>query len=146
MSRPLAKLLSLGPRGWRDLGRAQLALYRARRRVRDEPLGSLAIRATVDPAEIAGDAQRAHEIALAVVRTAQYGTFRPFCLVQSLALRELLIAEGITGASIRIGVRRHRGVFQAHAWVRWGEHVLGDSADHVATFTEVDDLRVMGGQ
>ncbi len=145
MTHPLAKLLTLGVRGWRDLLRAQLALVRARRRVRTEPLGTLAIRDTVDPSMISGDPQRAHAIALAVVRAAERGLFRPFCLVQSLALRELLVAEGITGASIRIGVRRHRGVFQAHAWVRWGEHVLGDSADHVATFTEVDDLRVMGG-
>ncbi|MCC7003274.1 MAG: lasso peptide biosynthesis B2 protein [Gemmatimonadaceae bacterium] len=144
MTHPAAKLFALGFSGWRDLLRAQRALLRARRQLRTEPLGSLAIRASVDPATVTGDARRANEIALAVMRTAERGLFRPYCLVQSLALRELLLADGITGVSIRIGVRRHRGVFQAHAWVRWGDVVLGDSAEHVATFTEVDDLRVMG--
>lgn len=145
MSRALAKLLTLGPRGWRDLIRAQMALLRARKRLRTEPLGSLAIRDSIDPARVSGSTARAHEIALAVMRAAERGLFRPYCLVQSLALRELLTIEGITGVSIRIGVRRHRGVFQAHAWVRWGDTILGDDATHVATFTEVDDLRVMGG-
>jgi Transglutaminase-like superfamily len=141
----LRKLLTLGAAGWRDLLRAQLALVRARRRLRTEPIGSLAIRDAVDPAQISGDPQRAESIALAVVRAANHGWFRPFCLVQSLALRELLVAEGIRGVSIRIGVRRRRGEFQAHAWVRWGDRVLGDTPEHVGTFTEVDDLRVMGG-
>lgn len=145
MSRRLRKLLTLGATGWRDLLRAQFALVRARRRLRTEPVGTLAIRDAVDPAQVSGDPQRAESIAVAVVRAANHGLFRPFCLVQSLALRELLVAEGIRGVSIRIGVRRRRGEFQAHAWVRWGDRILGDTPEHVGTFTEVDDLRVMGG-
>jgi Transglutaminase-like superfamily len=145
MSSRIRKLIALGVTGWRDLLRAQRALLRARRRLRTEPIGTLAIRDTIDPASVSGDAARADAIALAVVRVGTHGLFRPYCLVQSLALRELLLAEGVRGVSIRIGVRRRRGEFQAHAWVRWGDKVLGDTPEHVGSFTEVDDLRVMGG-
>jgi hypothetical protein len=41
-------------------------------------------------------------------------------------------------------VRQRRGKFEAHAWVRWNDEVLGDVASHIATFTEVDDMRVLG--
>ena len=34
--------------------------------------------------------------------------------------------------------------FNAHAWVRWSGQILGDLPEHVATFTEVDDIRVLG--
>lgn len=144
MSLPLRKLLALDRRGWRDLLRAQTALLRAQWRLGREPLGSLAIRDTVEPGDVAGEPPRARALASAVVRAATYGVFRPYCLVQAMALRELLLAENIRGASIRIGVRRHDGAFQAHAWVRWGDAILGDRAEHIAQFTEVDDLRVLG--
>jgi Transglutaminase-like superfamily len=141
--RLVRRLLGTGPRGWRDLVRAQSALLEAQRRLRREPIGSLAIRATVRAEDVRGDSRRAMELALAVRRVARYGLIRPYCLVRALAIRELLSAEGIDGASIRIGVRRHEGEFQAHAWIRWGDTILGDDAWHVQQFTEVDDLRVM---
>ncbi len=143
MDSPLRKLVALDIQEVRDLVRAQLALLRARRRVAREPIGALAIRAPLDASEVRGDAGRAHAIARAVIRASRFGIFRPYCLVQSLALRDLLRAERIEGASIRVGVRRHRGEFQAHAWVRWGDLVLGDVESHVARFTEVEDLRVL---
>jgi hypothetical protein len=139
----LLKLLTLGSRGWRDLLRAQLALLKAQWRLRYEPIGALAIRDPIDPAHVAGDAARAREVALAVTRASTHGVFHPFCLVKAMALRDLLVADGIQGASIRIGVRRQAGAFQAHAWVRWGEMILGDQPEHVARFTEVDDLRIL---
>lgn len=124
--------------------RAQTALLRAQWRLRRQPLGSLAIRDEAGPARTTGDPVRANALGLAVERAAEYGIIRPFCLVRAMALRELLQAEGIAGASIRIGVRRHGGEFQAHAWVLWGGTVLGDRPEHVARFTEVDDLIVLG--
>jgi len=144
MPLPVTKLLTLDRRGWLDLLRAQAALLRAQWRLRRQPLGSLAIRAPVDLTLVTGDPSRARALGLAVERAAGHGIFRPFCLVRAMALRELLLAEGIRGSSIRIGVRRHKGEFQAHAWVLWGETVLGDRPEHVARFTEVDDLRVLG--
>lgn len=143
MPSPFRKLAALTAGEWRDLLRAQRAVLRAERRVRREAIGSLAIREPWDPAAAVGDPRRAQALALAVGRVATYGLSRPACLARTIALRELLLEDGIDGASIRIGVRRHRGTFQAHAWVRWGDHILGDHADHIATFTEVDDLRVM---
>ena len=142
--RRLVRLLRLDRRGWQDLLRAQAALLRAQWRLKREPLGALAIRDAIDPDGVTGDPVRAHALAVAVQRVATHGVFRPYCLVQAMAIRELLVAEQIHGASIRIGVRRHAGAFQAHAWVRWGEAILGDQPAHVATFTEVDDLRVLG--
>jgi len=144
MPPPLHKLLTLDGRGWRDLFRAQVALLRARRLLARQPIGTLAIRETVDAGAQQGDPDRAEAIARAVVRAADHGLFRPYCLVRALAIRQLLLDDGIRGASIRIGVRRRDGQFQAHAWVRWGDRILGDRAAHVAQFTEVDDLRVMG--
>lgn len=143
MPAPLRKLAALGARGWRDLLRAQLALLRAQRRLRREAIGSLAIRESFETNETAGDPARADELALAIHRASRHGLFRPYCLVRAMALRDLLVADGISGASIRIGVRRMKGEFQAHAWIRWGERVLGDEPRHVARFTEVDDLGVM---
>lgn len=142
----LRKLRTFGLRDAIDLFRAQAALLRARRLVATRPVGSLAIRAHVTPESLTGDPERAHALALATRRAARFGLFRPYCLVQAIALRDLLEADGIRGSSIRVGVRRNGGTFEAHAWVTWGRHLLGDRPEHVRRFTEVDDLRVLGGR
>lgn len=144
MRSPLRKLAALDARGLADLWQAQRALLAARRLLKQRPIGSLTIRDTGDDGPVAGDAVRAREVARAVSRAATYGLFRPFCLVRALALRELLRREGIRGTDIRIGVRRRGADFTAHAWVRWGSEILGDEPAYVATFTEVDDIRVLG--
>lgn len=142
----LRRLRTIGLRDAIDLVRAQGALLRARRLVATRPVGSLAIRANVAPESVIGDPERAHALALATRRAARFGLFRPYCLVQAIALRDLLESEGIRGSTIRVGVRRAAGTFEAHAWVLWGRHVLGDRPEHVRRFTEVDDLRVLGGR
>ena len=143
MLRRLRNVARLGPRGWRDLWRAQAALLRAQRRLDREPIGALAIREPFGTAAVIGDPGRAYELAMAVHRAARFGLIRPFCLVRAMALRDLFVEDGLRGASIRIGVRRADGVFQAHAWVRWGDRIVGDDPAYVASFTEVDDLGVM---
>jgi hypothetical protein len=143
MWRRLRNVAALGPRGWKDLWRAQTALLRAQRRLRDEPIGSLAIREPFGAADASGDPGRAYALAMAVHRASRFGLIRPYCLVRAMALRDLLVEDRILGASIRIGVRRANGEFQAHAWVRWGDRIVGDDPGHVAGFTEVDDLGVM---
>lgn len=143
MLRRLRNFASLGPRGWRDLWRAQAALLRAQRRLRTEPIGALAIREPFDTDAADGDPGRAYSLAMAVNRTARFGLIRPYCLVRAMALRDLFVEDGLRGASIRIGVRREGGQFQAHAWVRWGERIVGDDPAFVARFVEVDDLGVM---
>jgi len=50
---------------------------------------------------------------------ARYGTGKANCLVESLTLWYLLRRQGIA-ASLRIGVRKEREKFEAHAWVEYG--------------------------
>ncbi len=143
MRRLLPRIRAVLQDGLSDLVRAQRALLRARRRVATEPIGALAVRAPFEPGEARGDRGRAYQLARAVGRASRFGLFRPYCLVRVVALRDLLERDGITGSSIRIGVRRADGRFEAHAWLVWGRELLGDSVRHVRTFTEVDDLRVI---
>jgi hypothetical protein len=140
----LRKLLTLDRRSFADLIAAQRALLRARRLVKRQPIGTLTIRDAGAASPPRGDVTRAKDIARAVSRAASYGLFRPFCLVRAIALRELLQQHGVSGSEIRIGVRSKHGEFSAHAWVLWGNEILGDDPHHVATFTEVDDIRVLG--
>ncbi len=139
----LRRLGQLEAREWRDLWRAQVALLRAQRRLRTQPIGSLAIREEAADGASAADPARVGQLEHAIHRAAAYGFIRPYCLVRAMALRDLLVEDGVRGASIRIGVRRADGTFQAHAWIRWGERIVGDDPKHIATFTEVDDLGVM---
>ena len=136
------KVATLSPREWRDLAQAQWALLTARGIVRSRPIGALA-----SPADAAGpvDADRipeARRLALAVVRAARYGVFRPQCLVRSVALSRLLQARGIHGAVVRVGVRRTSNEFLAHAWVELGGETLGDADEHVGSFVPLTNLDV----
>lgn len=136
---------------------AQFALLRARRLVATAPIGSLTNRRTTSrglstpsaahsqPPRLAPEAQvRAQEIGRAVQWTASHGLFRPFCLVQALALQNLLARAGMPEGEIRVGVRREGTSLKAHAWVRWNGEVVGDDPTHVREFTEVDDISVLG--
>jgi hypothetical protein len=138
---------------------AQIALLRARRLVARAPIGALTQRrraeqhAASEAASLAGAStrvaaaeQRARELADAVRWTALHGLFRPFCLVQSLAIQELLSSAGISDSEIRVGVRREGNALKAHAWVKWHDIVLGDDPAYVSRFTEVDDIGVLGLQ
>lgn len=55
------------------------------------------------------------------------------CLRRSLLLLYLLQRYRIT-AALKIGMRRHGGVMESHAWVEWEGEVLGDRADLVETY------------
>jgi hypothetical protein len=93
----------------------------------------------------AADASRlpeARRLALAVVRAARFGVFRPQCLVRSVALFRMLEQRGIDGALVRVGVRRINGNFLAHAWVELAGETLGDADDHVGSFVPLTNLDV----
>lgn len=136
---------------------AQFALLRARRLLATAPIGALtkhraAARGVSPPSATqsqpprpAPEAQRrAEAIGRAVQWTASHGLFRPFCLVQALALQDLLNRAGMPDSEIRVGVRREGTSLKAHAWVRWNGQVVGDDPKHVSAFTEVDDISVLG--
>jgi hypothetical protein len=56
--------------------------------------------------------------------------FQANCLEQSLALWWLLQRRGVT-AQLRIGARKDKERFEAHAWVEWNGVVLNDrGTDH----------------
>lgn len=114
--------------------------------MRRVPVGTLVVRDGASSVPASGEWARARAIALAVSRAAEYGLFRPYCLVRAIALHDLLDANGIRGSSVRVGVRHEHGTFAAHAWIMWRDEILGDQPEHVARFTEVDDLRVLGEQ
>lgn len=95
------------------------------------------------PGSIARADPRADRLALAVGRAAENGVFRPLCLVRAVALNRLLERHGIHGSRVRIGVRMRGGRFAAHAWVEYHNRVLGDLDEHVGTFAELTDVRMV---
>lgn len=144
----LRKLARLSPREWVELLQAQLALIAAQVLVSTRPTGRLvSSEATAEGAEAAQPQgrvdPRAERLALAVSRAADYGIFRPLCLVRAVAINRMLERRGIKGSRIRIGVRVRGGRFLAHAWVEYGGRVVGDSEAHVGSFAELTDVRLV---
>jgi len=136
------KLATLTPGEWADLFRAQWALLGAQLTVRSRPVGALAT-----PVATAGMADptrlpEARRLALAVVRAARFGVFRPQCLVRSVALSRMLERRGIGGSLVRVGIRRTDREFLAHAWVELAGQTLGDADEHVGTFVPLTNLEV----
>jgi hypothetical protein len=126
----------------RELLEAQWALLVAQGRLRSQPVGSLATPATQARDADARRLPEARRLALAIMRAARFGVFRPQCLVRSMALSRMLVARGIGGAVVRVGVRRQEGKFLAHAWVELAGETLGDVDEHVGSFVPLTNLDV----
>ena len=121
---------------------AQWALLAARGMVRNRPIGSLATPTMGNPPADSARLPEARRLALAIVRAARFGVFRPQCLVRSVALSQMLADRRISGALVRVGVRRKNGEFSAHAWVELAGETLGDADDHVGSFVPMTNLDV----
>lgn len=137
---------------------AQLALLVAQFRVWTRPTGRLVSHAA-EPGEASRAApttaaaqvapadtpvlSRAEALALAVGRAAEFGLFRPLCLVRAVALNRVLERHGIRGSRVRVGVRMRNGRFAAHAWVEYCDRVLGDNEAHVGSFVELSEVRLV---
>jgi hypothetical protein len=135
------KLLGLSLPEWADLVRAQGALVRAQLLVRTRPLGQLLVPAKPAPRPTTNGTPptpTVQRLALAVQRVAAYGLFRPTCLVQAIALQNMIRARGFEGSAVRVGVRWKEGRFQAHAWVDFGGAVLADHPIPVNRFDTLD--------
>jgi hypothetical protein len=144
----LRKLASLSVTDWVRFAKAQAALLRARAEVRRRPEGELvsAVNGPASPVTAESLRQRdAERIGVAVNRAANYGLFRPTCLVRAIAIGSMLRQEGITGGRIRVGVGLRDGAFVAHAWVEYGGAVIGDDDAVVRRFETIDDLNVVAG-
>jgi hypothetical protein len=138
------KLSSLSFAEWGELFQAQWALLIAQAIVRRRPIGSLASPSTIVRPPDLTRMSEARRLAIAIVRAARFGVFRPQCLVRSVALSRLLAAHRIDGAVVRVGVRRAGGEFLAHAWVELAGETLGDADEHVGTFVPLTNLDVRG--
>ena len=57
--------------------------------------------------------------------------------------RLLLERHGIRGSRVRVGVRMRNGRFAAHAWVEYGDRVLGDNEAHVGSFVELSEVHLV---
>ena len=136
------KLAALSPRDWGELVQAQWALISAQSVVRSRPVGALATPAKDVGSPDVARLPEARRLALAVVRAARFGVFRPQCLVRSVALSRMLAGRGIDGAIVRVGVRRTDNEFLAHAWVELAGETLGDADDHVGSFVPLTNLDV----
>jgi hypothetical protein len=148
----LRKLTRLSPREWADLLEAQLALLLAQFRVWTRPTGRLVSHSSPSATEPSSPpisdldgptGARAEALALAVGRAAEFGVFRPLCLVRAVALNRVLERHGITGSRVRVGVRMRNGRFAAHAWVEYGDRILGDNEAHVGSFVELSEVQLV---
>ncbi len=142
------RIISLGAREWRDLWRAQWALIVAQRLVQQRAPGQLTARSEETAPSGAGlqgspASDHAHALGAAVRRAATYGLFRPACLVRTIALRRMLVADGIRGAVIRVGVKQSEEGMMAHAWVELNGDVIGDSLAHVREYAPLTELSVV---
>ncbi|HEX4931830.1 MAG TPA: lasso peptide biosynthesis B2 protein [Gemmatimonadaceae bacterium] len=143
-ARSYLKLFTISPAEWRHLVRAQFSLLHARFLLSTRETGGLVSPHEGEPAPSDPDRlPHARALALAVRRASAFGVIRPTCLVQSMALVTLLDRDGLPGGRIRIGVRDRLGKVEAHAWVEYGGEVIGDFGEHVATFTELTDVRLV---
>jgi hypothetical protein len=149
----LRTLLRMGPTGWWELVEAQfwilLALWALRRQSRGELVHGSGHRAggsSPPPEELADprphDFERAVALARAVDRVSERGLGRPLCLARSMALQHLLERRGVRGSRVRVGVRGGGGELEAHAWVEWGGHVLGQQPVDADSYLVMDDLVV----
>ena len=142
----LRKLLRLSPVAWAELWSAQLALIRAQVIVWTRPRGQLLVPSAparaVEPAGC-GVPPQVSRLALATERAAEYGVFRPTCLVQAIALQRMLSSRGFAGSSVRVGVRLRQGRFLAHAWVDYRGSTLGDREWRVSGFDELARMDVI---
>ncbi len=132
----------------RYVGEAQLVLLRAQAMRWLSPLGKFVEISsggrgtTFSPS--ASQTQACERIAAAIDRASRYGIFRPLCLTRAVALSRMLDAHGISGHSIRIGVRHDRGSFTAHAWVELGRGVLGDTTANTLAYLPLTQVSVSG--
>lgn len=142
--------LRLSRREWRDLAAAQVQLCRAQLAVwlhAPWQLGHLAAgnASTSAPEPTAAQWRRVAALERAIHRATRFGLLRPRpkCLAGAVALAALIRDAGITGAGVRIGVRREDGALAAHAWVDLAGRVVGDTAAHVAAFSPLANLAAL---
>lgn len=144
IAHPARRLLALSLTDVADLVTAQgvllSALWALRRRPRGQLLRPVAARGGMRHPR---DEQWIERMATAIDRVARFGLFRPTCLVRAIALERLLRHTEAGAAAVRIGIRRHRTVLLAHAWIELGGRVVGDDPARVRQFIPLHDFSAL---
>lgn len=138
------RIFSLPAREFGELLAAQAVLLGALWTVWTRPKGGL-LRPVDSPA---GPPAPHHEAELARMvvaldRAARYGLFRPTCLVRAVALERMIARARVGAAVVRVGVRRQREEFLAHAWIELDGRVVGDAPARVSLFTPLHDFSAL---
>jgi len=81
---------------------------------------------------------RAAQTAYMVNLADRHGLVHPSCLAKSLTLWWLLRRQGIS-ADLRIGIRKEKEKFEAHAWVERDGAALNEPEEHHQHFTAFDE-------
>jgi hypothetical protein len=113
--------LSLRWRGFRD---TQAALQRFLPNPNQEPDTTLVSKAAALTAHMVNAADR-------------HGLVHPSCLAKSMALWWLLGRQGIP-SHLRIGIRKEKEEFEAHAWVERDGNALNEPDDHHHHYSAFD--------
>ena len=129
-----------------DVAMAVRAVFRSRRRVAHRPVGFLVGKsdhATPDASflalSVAGQ-RCAERWGIAVDRALRLLPGDSACLVRSGALQELVSSRGLPRATVRIGVRRGPGGFEAHAWVEQDGTPIAEPLRLRGAFSSLDGV------
>jgi hypothetical protein len=120
----LLPLVTLSLR-WRGFRATQAALQRFLSNTSREP----------DPAQVSKDAALTAHLVNAADR---YGMVHPSCLAKSLTLWWLLGGQGIS-SHLRIGTRKEKEKFEAHAWVECNGAALNEPDEHHHHYAAFDE-------
>lgn len=119
---------------WRLVALAFLRLIRVRVVLRTRSF--LQVRQQVmdrSPVHRQPTAHDAEVLVASVELAARLSVPKAMCLPRSLVLASMMLDAGYP-ADVRIGVRRHDGALQAHAWVESDGTVVGDRLDVASVY------------
>lgn len=138
------RLFSLPARDFGELLIAQAYLVKALWTVRRRPKGELLHPVDgVAPTDSHPDAVQLTRLVTAVDRAANYGAFRPTCLVRAVALERMIVRAGVGPAVVKVGVQRDDEQFLAHAWIELDGRIVGDEPARVRRFTPLHDFSAL---
>jgi len=120
----LLPLIALSLR-WRGFRATQAALQRFPSSPNEKPDDALASRSVVVTAHMVDAADR-------------HGLVHPSCLAKSLTLWWLLERQGIS-SHLRIGIRKEKEKFEAHAWVERGGTAVNEPDGHHRHYASFDE-------
>lgn len=143
----LSKLITLKPSDWIALVLAYRWLFWAKRQMssgrlvgRDWLDGNQQPQDNASPWLENSDDRLVRRRVRFISLAARYPRRWSWCLQSSLALREWLARDGVF-ADLKIGVQKHQGQLQAHAWLEYRGDVLNYGGSPVEEYVELQTDR-----